>query len=208
LPQLRYGTQQAHLSSLKRWIRPRLGRCFLDQVKAMEVEQWLRSLQLAPKSKVNLRSLLHLVFQHGRRWEITDVNPREWARRRRKHLGFPFRGPRFVSPSQIPPLRSPHSSPPAAGLSRNAEMCAADLAKASTQFSRLDLPLEYALLPASLARAVRIRRPRCTIRPRCSLSASARRGSTGRRYQSPTRTGPALDHSEHDECLYASDAGR
>ena len=80
LPQLRYGTQQAHLSSLKRWIRPRWGRCFLDQVKAMEVEQWLRSLPLAPKSKVNLRSLLHLLFQHGRRWEITDVNPIDLVR--------------------------------------------------------------------------------------------------------------------------------
>jgi integrase len=82
LPQLRYGTQQAHLSSLKRWIRPRWGRCLLDQVKPMEVEQWLRSLPLAPKSKVNLRSLLHLVFQHGRRWEITDVNPIDLVRQR------------------------------------------------------------------------------------------------------------------------------
>ena len=48
----------------------------------MEVEQWLRSLPLAPKSKVNLRSLLHLVFQHGRRWEITDVNPIDLVRQR------------------------------------------------------------------------------------------------------------------------------
>jgi integrase len=75
LPLLRYGTQQAHLSSLHRWIRPRWGGCLVYEIKPIEVEQWLRSLPLAEKSKVNLRSLLHLVFEHGRRWEITDVNP-------------------------------------------------------------------------------------------------------------------------------------
>ena len=89
LSRLRYGTQQGHLSSFKRWIRPRWGRCLLDQVKPMEVEQWLRSLPLAPKSKVNLRSLLHLVFQHGRRWEITDVNPIELVRQRAGRRSIP-----------------------------------------------------------------------------------------------------------------------
>jgi hypothetical protein len=47
------------------------------EIKPIEVEQWLRSLPLADKSKVNLRSLLHLMFQHGRPWEITDVNPND-----------------------------------------------------------------------------------------------------------------------------------
>jgi integrase len=80
LPQLRYGTQQAHLSTLNRWIRPHWGACLLDEIKPMEVEQWLRSLALAPKSKVNLRSLFHLVYQHGRRWELIDVNPIDLVR--------------------------------------------------------------------------------------------------------------------------------
>ena len=55
----------------------------------MEVEQWLRSLPLAPKSKVNLRSLLHLLFQHGRRWEITDVNPIDLVRQRGGRRSIP-----------------------------------------------------------------------------------------------------------------------
>ena len=59
------------------WIRPRWGRCMVYEIKPIEVEQWLRSLPLADKSKVNLRSLLHLMFQHGRPWEITDVNPND-----------------------------------------------------------------------------------------------------------------------------------
>jgi integrase len=82
LPQLRYGTQQAHLCTLRRWIRPRWGACLLEEIKPVAVEQWLRSLALAPKTKVNLRSLFHLVYQHGRRWELTDVNPIDLVRQR------------------------------------------------------------------------------------------------------------------------------
>ena len=55
----------------------------------IEVEQWLRSLPLAERSKVNLRGLLHLVFQHGRRWEITDVNPIDLVRQRGGRRSIP-----------------------------------------------------------------------------------------------------------------------
>ena len=48
----------------------------------MAVEQWLRSLPLAPKTKVNIRGLFHLMYQHGRRWEFTDINPIELVRQR------------------------------------------------------------------------------------------------------------------------------
>jgi integrase len=60
LPILRYGTQQSHLCTLNRWILPRWGRYLLEQVKPVDVEEWLRSLLLAPKSKANIRSLFHL----------------------------------------------------------------------------------------------------------------------------------------------------
>jgi integrase len=89
LPRLRYGTQQAHLSSLERWIRPRWGRCLLEEIKPVAVEQWLGSLALAPKTKVNLRSLLHLVYQHGRRWELTDANPIDLVRQRGGRRSIP-----------------------------------------------------------------------------------------------------------------------
>jgi integrase len=77
---LRYGTQQSHLSTLRRWILPRWGDCLLEQVKAVDVEEWLRSLPLAPKSKINIRSLFHLVYVHAQRWELTDGNPIDLVR--------------------------------------------------------------------------------------------------------------------------------
>lgn len=80
LPVLRYGTQQSHLCTLKRWILPRWGDYLLEQIKAVDVEEWLRSLPLAPKSKVNIRSLFHLTYVHARRWELTDSNPIDLVR--------------------------------------------------------------------------------------------------------------------------------
>ena len=89
LSQLRYGTQQAHLCSLRRWIQPRWGACLLEEIKQVAVEQWLRSLALAPKTKVNLRSLFHLVYQHGRRWELIDGNPIDLVRQRGGRRSIP-----------------------------------------------------------------------------------------------------------------------
>ena len=80
LPILRYGTQQSHLCTLNRWILPRWGNYLLEQIKPVDVEGWLRSLPLAPKSKANIRSLFHLIYVHARRWELTDSNPIDLVR--------------------------------------------------------------------------------------------------------------------------------
>ena len=41
----------------------------------MAVEDWLRSLELAPKTKSHVRSLMHTNIQCAERWELTDKNP-------------------------------------------------------------------------------------------------------------------------------------
>jgi integrase len=79
---------------LNRWIIPRWGEYLLDDVKTVAVEQWLRSLQLAPKSKTHIRSLMHLLYQNARRWEMTDRNPIELVRRR-------LRIPRVLTEGEI-----------------------------------------------------------------------------------------------------------
>ncbi len=48
---------------------------FLEQVRTMGVEQWLRVLPLAPKSKVNVRNVLHVLFECAIRWEFVRDNP-------------------------------------------------------------------------------------------------------------------------------------
>jgi integrase len=97
LPELRYSTQLSYLSALNQWIGPRWGDCLLEEVKPVPVEQWLRSLHLAPKSKVHIRSLLHLLYQCARRWELTDTNPIELVRQK----GGRRRIPRVLTAEQI-----------------------------------------------------------------------------------------------------------
>jgi integrase len=52
-------------------------------------EHWLRSLSLAPKSKTHIRSLMHLLYQNARRWELTDRNPIEFVRQGSRRLSIP-----------------------------------------------------------------------------------------------------------------------
>ena len=59
----RYSTMTAYKSMLKVHIRPKWGDYPLDRLKPMAIEQWLRELELAPKSKAHVRSLMHVVFR-------------------------------------------------------------------------------------------------------------------------------------------------
>jgi integrase len=97
LPQRRHSTQQSHSSTLNRWIRPRWGDSLLEQVKPLAVEEWLRSLALAPKTKVNLRGLFHLIYEHALRWELTDRNPIDLVRQRGGRRCIP----RVLTPVEI-----------------------------------------------------------------------------------------------------------
>ena len=97
LPERRHSTQQSHSSALNRWIRPRWGDHLLEQVKPVAVEEWLRALPLAPKTKVNLRSLFHLIYEHARRWELTDRNPIDLVRQRGGRRCIP----RVLTPGEI-----------------------------------------------------------------------------------------------------------
>ena len=97
LPERRHSTQQSHSSRLKRWILPRWGDRPLEDVKPIAVEEWLRSLTLAPKTKVNLRSLFHLIYEHARRWELTDRNPIDLVRQRGGRRCIP----RVLTPGEI-----------------------------------------------------------------------------------------------------------
>jgi integrase len=97
LPERRHSTQQSHSSTLKRWILPRWGDRPLEEIKPVAVEEWLRSLMLAPKTKVNLRSLFHLIYEHARRWELTDRNPIDLVRQRGGRRCIP----RVLTPGEI-----------------------------------------------------------------------------------------------------------
>lgn len=71
----RHSTKTGYISHIKNHIRPRWGDAPIDSIRAMAVEDWLRGLSLAPKTKSHVRGLMHVIFQCARRWELTESNP-------------------------------------------------------------------------------------------------------------------------------------
>jgi hypothetical protein len=85
----RYSTQRSYLSVVRGWILPKWGEYPLAHVKAIAVEQWLRSLSLAPKTKTHIRNLMHLLYENARRWELIERNPIELVRQSSQRLSIP-----------------------------------------------------------------------------------------------------------------------
>jgi integrase len=78
----RYSTRKSYLSNIKLHIRPRWERYLLHQIRPMVVEGWLKKLDMAPKSKAHIRSVMHLMFECAGRWELFNDrrNPMQMVR--------------------------------------------------------------------------------------------------------------------------------
>ena len=87
----RFSTKTSYVSLLKRRIEPRWGEFQLNHIRTPEVEKWLGSLSLAPKTKANIRNLMHLLFECARRWELIERNPIELVRQSPRRQKTPRR---------------------------------------------------------------------------------------------------------------------
>jgi integrase len=93
-----FSTRDNYRSYLRKWVVPRWGDCLLSEVKAPAVEEWLSSLHftqriskarnqagekpvpilLQPGSKKKIRDVMHILYEHARRWEwwpADRINP-------------------------------------------------------------------------------------------------------------------------------------
>lgn len=83
-------TIELYLDNLRIHVLPRWGQSFLGDVKAVQVETWLRSLKLAPSTKAKLRSHLSALFNHAIRHELfVGTNPITTVRQSSKRLKTP-----------------------------------------------------------------------------------------------------------------------
>lgn len=82
LAELRHSTANAYRSYLNHQIRPRWGDCPFSKVKPFAVEQWLKDLDLAPRTKGHLHNLMRVLWNCAMRWELTDIgeNPMKLVR--------------------------------------------------------------------------------------------------------------------------------
>ena len=78
----RHSTARGYRSWLKNHITPKWGEYSLEQIKPLAVEQWLKGLDLAPKSKGHLKNQMRIVFNCAMRWELLpyQTNPMSFVR--------------------------------------------------------------------------------------------------------------------------------
>ncbi len=99
-----YSTKKRNRPVLNQWILPRWGEYRPDQIKSVEVEEWLDGLvhkyrkkdkgkPLAPGTKVKIRNLMSAIFRHAMRYEflprIEEANPMRYVRQSGKRQKVP-----------------------------------------------------------------------------------------------------------------------
>lgn len=75
LPLKEMSTQDAYIQYANNWILPRWGSFLLEEVKTVEVERWLRSVERADGSKAKIKCVMSALFSHAVRWEFSSHNP-------------------------------------------------------------------------------------------------------------------------------------
>jgi integrase len=97
----RYSTRKSHLSNIRVHIRPRWGEYPVDKLKPMAMEQWLRDMPLAPKSKTHVRGIMHLVFKCAERWGVIELGKNPVSLVRVKNASKRLKRPRILEVGQF-----------------------------------------------------------------------------------------------------------
>jgi integrase len=89
--------RKAYLYIFKNYILPKWGHLPLQAVKAVAVEDWLRTLPLANGSKAKVREVFGAAFRHAMRYELYPTNPIVNVRQVRKRAIEP----EILEPAEI-----------------------------------------------------------------------------------------------------------
>jgi len=82
-------TAEVYTGYINRWIVPTWAEHSLSDVKAVAVEAWLKTVNLAPGTKAKLRNLMHALYNHAMRWEFISSNPITLVRQSAKRTRVP-----------------------------------------------------------------------------------------------------------------------
>jgi hypothetical protein len=58
-------TVKTYRGYIRKWVKPRWGSFYLDEVKAVEVVVWLRRLPMARSSPAKIRNVVSILFNHA-----------------------------------------------------------------------------------------------------------------------------------------------
>jgi len=102
-----YATQVTYDGYLKKWIVPRWRSYRLTEVKAVEVEKWLKMVALAKGSKAKIRNIMSALYSHAIRWEWAEKNPITSVRQSSKRQ----KAPDVLTPEEIAAILKQLSDP-------------------------------------------------------------------------------------------------
>jgi integrase len=72
-----YSTASGYLSYLRKHIRPRWSATLVAEMDPLDIQEWLRTLVLAPKTRGHIKNLMSLLFDRARLWKLGTDNPME-----------------------------------------------------------------------------------------------------------------------------------
>jgi integrase len=84
-----FATRTAYQFYLKGWIVPQWGESSLSDIHTVAVEEWLKTVPLAPGSRAKIRNIMSTLFNHAMRYEWTEKNPIRLVRQSAKRLSTP-----------------------------------------------------------------------------------------------------------------------
>jgi integrase len=109
---LSYSTARGYRSYLTRHVKPKWSSTPLEAVNALEVTEWLKSLPLSPKTRGQVRAVLHLLFEKAMLWRLIELqrNPIELVKV--KGSSKRQKKPQILTPEKfqelVGVLREPH----------------------------------------------------------------------------------------------------
>jgi integrase len=93
----RHSTASRYRCWLKNHIEPKWRDYPIEKIKPLLVEDWLKKLTLAPKSKSHLRTLMHILFNAAMRWELVPYQHNPMSLVRVKDGSKRLREPKFLT---------------------------------------------------------------------------------------------------------------
>jgi integrase len=104
----RHSTKEAYRSYIETHIRPKWSDWTLQKLTrkgaSFAIEQWLKSLALAPKTKGNIRNVMAVIFNCAMRWGFIDLGTNPVSLVRVKGVSRRQKEPRVLNSAEIQKL--------------------------------------------------------------------------------------------------------
>jgi integrase len=75
LPKAAKSTRRANLGYLKNHVEAKWSKVPCIEMRTMQIEAWITSLQMSGGSKLKVKGIMSTIFSHGVRWELVERNP-------------------------------------------------------------------------------------------------------------------------------------